>query len=125
VISSVYNYWIHKRKKFKAALIRRLQKAPAPDDPSPHVAFRPRTEKTMRQRKQAQARLKNDPQSLLKLKQLRQEFERARTLLEMIKKRERIKHELVLLSQSTFESQLQRTKRRVRNISPLPNIARY
>lgn len=40
--TAVYDYWVGKRNTFNKALIRRFQIPPDFNDPSPHLAFRPR-----------------------------------------------------------------------------------
>eukprot|EP01132_Coremiostelium_polycephalum_P002347 gene2347-2895_t len=96
-INQIYNHWLAKRKDKTNSMIRRLLKPPDRDDPSPYKAFRPR-EIEMKQRKTR----KNDAQSLQKMNQLRQEFERARTLLEMIKKREKLKKDHLMVVQELY-----------------------
>jgi len=80
---------------------------PEPDNTSPFKTFRKRSEEF----KQAQKRgRKNDPIALVKMKQLRQEMEKARTLLEMIKRREKIKRELFEVVVQTFDTQCTQIK---------------
>jgi enhancer of polycomb-like protein len=101
ILQIIYNYWIDKRKKFKIPLNYRFLKPPDPDDPSPYKAFRPRTEEKLKRKYR-----KNDQTSLVRMKQLRQEMERARMLLEMIKKRERLKKERIQIIKEILEFQL-------------------
>ncbi len=56
---------------------------------------------------------KNDQSSLVKLKQLRHEMERARILLEQIEKREKLKKDRVTLLNRIFELQMQLVKEEV------------
>jgi len=108
VIQSVYNYWTKRRKKNDGnPLIPELMDPPEPDDTSPFKPFRKRGEEF----KQAQRRgRKNDTMALMKMKQLRQEMEKARTLLEMIKRREKIKRELFEVATQSFEVQCSQIK---------------
>ncbi|KAL6047693.1 putative High mobility group protein B3 [Balamuthia mandrillaris] len=107
-IVAVYNYWTEKRKGLKWPLIIRLQPPPNPDDPSPFVAFRPHpyyAHLQKRKQQQQQQNRKNDRGVHRKLTQLRHDFERARMLLETVKKREKTKRELINVLYETFELQ--------------------
>jgi hypothetical protein len=101
VLKMIYNHWREKRRRERIPLIYRLLKPPDPEDPSPYRAFRHRGEEEKLKRKGR----KNDQSSLVKMKQLRLEMERARTILEMIKKRERQKKEVVEYVSQIFELQ--------------------
>jgi len=108
IISQVYQHWEFRRNQYNKPINGRYDKPPAFNDPNPHVAFRPREKQTQRQKKSG----RNDQGAFLKLKQLRQEFERARMLLEMIKKREKLKREYVsvITSIAKLEAILQKKK---------------
>ncbi|GAM24942.1 hypothetical protein SAMD00019534_081170 [Acytostelium subglobosum LB1] len=96
VAQALHTYWMEKRKT-RSTLIRRLLRPPDREDPSPYKAFRPREVEL----KQKKAR-KNDQASFNKMNTLRQEFERARTLLEMLKKRERLKKDHFAVVQQIY-----------------------
>lgn len=89
LVRAIYYHWKYQRKiRNDHFAIDRLNPIPNQNDPSPFVAFRPREN-----RLQSRFSRKNDQQSFLKLKQLRHDFERARMLLETIKKREKLKRD--------------------------------
>jgi len=88
IINQIYQHWLTKRKKQPNSFLRRLLKPPDREDPSPYKAFRAREVNDINKQKKAR---KNDAASLQKMQQLRQEMERARTIMEMIKKREKLK----------------------------------
>jgi len=102
VFQQIYNHWLGRRKRLRTPLNTRFLKPPDPEDPSPYRAFRIRTEDLKKKKFK-----KNDENSYLKLKQLRREFEHARTLLEMIKKREKLKRDYLYFYAQVFESQLE------------------
>lgn len=103
VVQVVYQYWIKKRERNNnQPLITDLIEPPDPEDPNPYKPFRRRTEEF----KQTQrGRRKNDLPALLKMRQLRHEMERARTLLEQIKKREKLKKDRMEVIAEIFELQ--------------------
>ncbi|KAF2078215.1 hypothetical protein CYY_000505 [Polysphondylium violaceum] len=88
IVTQIYQHWVNKRKKQTNSFLRRLLKPPDREDPSPYKAFRAREAADINKQKKAR---KNDAASLQKMQQLRQEMERARTIMEMIKKREKLK----------------------------------
>jgi len=103
VIEEVFNYWLQKRQENNGhPLITDFIEPPDPEDPNPYKPFRRRTEEF----KQTNRRVrKNDVTALVKMKQLRQEMEKSRTLLEMIKKREKMKKDKLEIIQQIFELQ--------------------
>lgn len=102
ITQAVYAYWVNRRKHSKMPLLYRFLRPPDPEDPSPYHAFRPRTDPDKFKRKGR----KNDQSSLGRMKQLRLEMERARTLFEMIKKRERLKRDMMEAAIEMFDTQL-------------------
>jgi len=106
VFQQVYNHWVKKRAQQYNPLLRRFTKITDPDDPDPTKAFRERIEDKVPQRKGR----RNDQPSLLKMKQLRAEMERVRTLLETIKKREKLKRDKFYLQDQIFDLQCIKVK---------------
>jgi len=102
-LQQVYEYWKTRRNRLGHPLNMRYLKPPEPEDPSPYKAFRPRTDDMKKIRKSR----KNDQPSLQKLRQMRQEMERARTILEQIKKREKLKMDKVTYMRRIFELQME------------------
>jgi len=96
-IESIYAYWISKRTRLKRPLLYSLVPPPAPDDPSPLVAFRPRDKETKKRSR------KSNKLVLQQLKQLRRELEDGKTLLELVKKRERLKRDYLMLTRRAVE----------------------
>eukprot|EP00005_Dracoamoeba_jomungandri_P001596 CAMPEP_0174250742 /NCGR_PEP_ID=MMETSP0439-20130205/818_1 /TAXON_ID=0 /ORGANISM="Stereomyxa ramosa, Strain Chinc5" /LENGTH=566 /DNA_ID=CAMNT_0015330889 /DNA_START=172 /DNA_END=1873 /DNA_ORIENTATION=- len=97
--AAIFKYWSTKRAKLKRPLLDRFVPPPDIHDPSPFVAFRPREISS----KHKKNNRKNDRAAFAQLTQLRREFERARMLLEMIKKREKQKRERITVLHDLFE----------------------
>ncbi|XP_043930804.1 enhancer of polycomb homolog 2 [Protopterus annectens] len=101
LIKAVYDYWVRKRKNCKApSLIPQIkqEKRDGSTNNDPYVAFRRRTEKM-----QTRKNRKNDEASYEKMLKLRREFSRAITILEMVKRREKTKRELLHLTLEVIE----------------------
>ncbi|XP_073490312.1 enhancer of polycomb homolog 2 [Aquarana catesbeiana] len=101
LIKSVYDYWVRKRKNCRGpSLIPQIkqEKRDGSTNSDPYVAFRRRTEKM-----QTRKNRKNDEASYEKMLKLRREFSRAITILEMIKRREKTKRELLHLTLEVVE----------------------
>ncbi|XP_069588994.1 enhancer of polycomb homolog 2 [Ranitomeya imitator] len=101
LIKSVYDYWVRKRKNCRGpSLIPQIkqEKRDGSTNNDPYVAFRRRTEKM-----QTRKNRKNDEASYEKMLKLRREFSRAITILEMIKRREKTKRELLHLTLEVVE----------------------
>ncbi|XP_013871598.1 enhancer of polycomb homolog 1 isoform X2 [Austrofundulus limnaeus] len=101
LIKEVYDYWSRKRKNSKANSLIPTVKQEKRDGSStgdPYVAFRRRTEKM-----QTRKNRKNDEASFEKMLKLRRDLSRAVTILEMIKRREKSKRELLHLTLEIFE----------------------
>lgn len=75
----------------------------------PYKAFRPRLEEKLKKKSR-----KNDLTSYLKMKELRQEMERARTVLEMLKKREKLKKDYMYFLELVFDAKLADIRENVR-----------
>ncbi|KAB7494016.1 Enhancer of polycomb-like protein 1 [Armadillidium nasatum] len=95
LITAVYDYWLNKRLRLQHPLIPQVKSekgvGSAPTDP--YVAFRKRTEKM-----QTRKNRKNDETSFEKMLKLRRDLQRAVTLVEMVKRREKSKRELLHLN---------------------------
>ncbi|XP_068091870.1 enhancer of polycomb homolog 1 isoform X1 [Hyperolius riggenbachi] len=101
VITEVYDYWIKKRKNSRGSSLIPAVKQEKRDGSStsdPYVAFRRRTEKM-----QTRKNRKNDEASYEKMLKLRRDLSRAVTILEMIKRREKSKRELLHLTLEIME----------------------
>ncbi|KAK0144100.1 Enhancer of polycomb 1 [Merluccius polli] len=101
LIREVFDYWSRKRKVCKAGCLLAIVKQEKRDGSStsdPYVAFRRRTEKM-----QTRKNRKNDEASYEKMLKLRRDLSRAVTILEMIKRREKSKRELLHLTLEIFE----------------------
>uniref|UniRef100_A0A3Q3LV06 Enhancer of polycomb homolog n=1 Tax=Mastacembelus armatus TaxID=205130 RepID=A0A3Q3LV06_9TELE len=101
LIKLVFDYWSCKKEIRKGGCLIPNVKQETKDDTSssdPYVAFRRRTEK-MQTRKSR----KNDEASYEKLLKLRRDLSRAVTILEMIKRREKSKRELLHLTLEIVE----------------------
>nr|XP_004668222.1 enhancer of polycomb homolog 1 isoform X1 [Jaculus jaculus] len=101
LIRDVYEYWIKKRKNCRGTCLIPSVKQEKRDGSStndPYVAFRRRTEKM-----QTRKNRKNDEASYEKMLKLRRDLSRAVTILEMIKRREKSKRELLHLTLEIME----------------------
>ncbi|XP_071340739.1 enhancer of polycomb homolog 1-like isoform X2 [Trachinotus anak] len=101
LIKEVFDYWSHKRKTCKGGSLIPSVKQEKRDGSStsdPYVAFRRRTEKM-----QTRKNRKNDEASYEKMLKLRRDLSRAVTILEMIKRREKSKRELLHLTLEIVE----------------------
>ncbi|KAJ8278052.1 hypothetical protein GJAV_G00083300 [Gymnothorax javanicus] len=101
LIGEVFDYWTRKRKSCKSASLIPTVKQEKRDGSStndPYVAFRRRTEKM-----QTRKNRKNDEASYEKMLKLRRDLSRAVTILEMIKRREKSKRELLHLTLEVVE----------------------
>ncbi|XP_047662548.1 enhancer of polycomb homolog 1-like [Tachysurus fulvidraco] len=101
LIMEVFEYWSKKRKSCQSGSLIPSVKQEKRDGSStndPYVAFRRRTEK-MQTRKNP----KNDEVSYGKMLKLRRDLSRAVTILEMIKRREKSKRELLHLTLEIVE----------------------
>ncbi|XP_056610336.1 enhancer of polycomb homolog 2 [Triplophysa dalaica] len=105
LLKSVYDYWVRKRKNCRGpSLIPRIkqEKRDGSTNNDAYVAFRRRTEKM-----QTRKNRKNDEASYEKMLKLRREFSRTMSILEMIKKREKSKRELLHLTLEVVEKRYQ------------------
>ena len=84
VIQEVYTYWIQKRSKLKRPLLRRFWPVTSTDDTNPHMVFRPREKEKYKLRKKRQ----NDVNAYRKMKQLREDFDNLRAILDVVRHRE-------------------------------------
>ncbi|KAG5841659.1 hypothetical protein ANANG_G00168980 [Anguilla anguilla] len=101
LIREVFEYWTRKRRSSKSASLIPTVKQEKRDGSStsdPYVAFRRRTEKM-----QTRKNRKNDEASYEKMLKLRRDLSRAVTILEMIKRREKSKRELLHLTLEIIE----------------------
>ncbi|XP_045207305.1 enhancer of polycomb homolog 1-like [Mercenaria mercenaria] len=95
LIIAVYDYWLNKRLRTQHPLILsvKTEKRDGSTTNNPYVAFRRRTEKM-----QTRKNRKNDETSYEKMLKLRRDLSRAVTLLEFVKRREKMKKEMLQLA---------------------------
>ncbi|KAG5283794.1 hypothetical protein AALO_G00046230 [Alosa alosa] len=99
LLKSVYDYWMRKRKSRQSLIPQvKQEKRDGSTNNDAYVAFRRRTEKM-----QTRKNRKNDEASYEKMLKLRREFSRTVTILEMVKKREKVKRELLHLTLEVVE----------------------
>ncbi|XP_056632876.1 enhancer of polycomb homolog 1 [Diorhabda sublineata] len=104
LIIAVFDYWLNKRLKTQHPLILtvKTEHRSGTAANNPYLAFRRRTEKM-----QTRKNRKNDEASYEKMLKLRRDLYRAVTLLELVKRREKIKREHVHLTVEVFEKRFQ------------------
>ncbi|KAL4229035.1 Glycosyltransferase 64 protein C4 [Mactra antiquata] len=95
LIIAVYDYWLNKRLRTQHPLILsvKTEKRDGSTTNNPYVAFRRRTEKM-----QTRKNRKNDEASYEKMLKLRRDLSRAVTVLEFVKRREKMKKEMLQLA---------------------------
>jgi len=106
LILAVYDYWLNKRLETQQCLIPTV-KTEARDGQTggginPYIGFRRRTEKM-----QTRKNRKNDEDSYIRMLKLRRDINRAVMLLEMVKRREKLKKENLNLTTEIFEKRYQ------------------
>lgn len=101
---AVYDYWLNKRLKTQHPLILyvKTENRGNMTPNNPYLAFRRRTEKM-----QTRKNRKNDESSYEKMLKLRRDLSRAVTLLDMIRRREKLKREQLHLSIEIYEKRYQ------------------
>lgn len=104
LIIAVFDYWLNKRLRTQHPLILtvKTEHRSGTAANNPYLAFRRRTEKM-----QTRKNRKNDEASYEKMLKLRRDLYRAVTLLELVKRREKIKREHVHLTVEVFEKRFQ------------------
>lgn len=102
VTNEVYNYWVQKRSKLKRPLLRRFWPVTSTEDTNPHLVFRPREKEKYKLRKKRQ----NDANAYRKMKQLRDDFDNLRAVLDLVRKREEVYRMHVQLEIEQFEQRL-------------------
>lgn len=101
--SDVYSYWKHRRDKLGKPLLRRFWPPTPVNDTDPHRVFRARLEKE--KYKLRRSRL-SEKDSYDKMRQLKYDCEKALSILNLIKMRERMKQAALLVQQELFEQTL-------------------
>ncbi|XP_058114422.1 uncharacterized protein LOC131257663 isoform X2 [Magnolia sinica] len=94
VFHSIYNYWKAKRERLQKPILRRLQPPPPVNDTNPYNVFRPR-EKAHRLHTRRMQRRENNVQSFEKLRQVRRNLDQAKTIVEILVKREEKRREVM------------------------------
>jgi enhancer of polycomb-like protein len=102
VIQEIYTYWVQKRSKLKRPLLRRFWPVTSTDDTNPHMVFRPREKEKYKLRKKRQ----NDLNACRKLKQLREDFDNLRTVLDIVRHREELHRIHVQLQVDLYQQRL-------------------
>lgn len=104
LIIAAYDYWLNKRLRLEHPLILQVktEKRDGSTTNNPYVAFRRRTEKM-----QTRKNRKNDEYSYEKMLKLRRDLNRAVTILELIKRREKTKKEMLQLTIEVLEKRYQ------------------
>lgn len=102
VVDSIYNYWVQKRSKLKKPLLRKFWPVTATNDTNPHQVFRPREKEKYKLRKKRQ----NDLDAYKKIKQLKADFQKARVLLELIKRREVLSKTVLDMQNDWFDQRI-------------------
>lgn len=98
---AVYDYWLSKRLAVQAQTLIAKVKTDKRDGTSssdPYVAFRRRTEKM-----QTRKNRKNDEASFEKMNKLRRDIKKALTIIDLVKRREKSKKELLEYTKEVFE----------------------
>jgi enhancer of polycomb-like protein len=100
LIIAVYDYWLNKRLQLQHALIPQVktEKRDGSTTSNPYVAFRRRTEKM-----QTRKNRKNDEVSYEKMLKLKKDLNKALLILELLKRREKSKKELLKLTVEVAE----------------------
>ncbi|XP_032366006.1 enhancer of polycomb homolog 2 isoform X2 [Etheostoma spectabile] len=105
LLKAAYDYWVRKRKNWRGpSLIPHIkpERRDGSTNSDAYVAFRRRTEKM-----QTRKNRKNDEASYEKMLRLRREFSRTVDILEMVKRREKSKRELLHLTLQLVERRYQ------------------
>ena len=108
LILAVFDYWLNKRLDTQQCLIPNVKtevrdgQNSSSSNVNPYIAFRRRTEKM-----QTRKNRKNDEESYIKMLKLRRDLNRAVLLLEMVKKREKLKKENLNLTTDIFDKRYQ------------------
>eukprot|EP00300_Choanocystis_sp_HF-7_P018284 c19994_g1_i2.p1 GENE.c19994_g1_i2~~c19994_g1_i2.p1 ORF type:complete len:451 (+),score=79.46 c19994_g1_i2:506-1858(+) len=103
----IYEHWEKKRKSKGKALLRRFVDPPEMNDPDPKVAFRPRHKTFTRSRR------RNDVTSFRKMKEIRSGLERLQMLLELIKRREKLKEQEITARHVVYEAKIEQLLSRI------------
>jgi len=102
VVSDVYDHWIQKRCRLKRPLLRRFWPVTACNDTNPHLVFRPREKEKYKLRKKRQ----NDLDALHKLRRLKKDFTRLKTMCNFVSHRETLQKFSLDLGEDIFEQQI-------------------
>jgi enhancer of polycomb-like protein len=102
IIQQVYNYWVQKRSRLRRPLLRRYWPVTSTDDTNPHMVFRPREKEKYKLRKKRQ----NDANAYRKMKQLRDDFDNLRAVIDLVRKREELYRAHVQLQVQLFHQRL-------------------
>jgi len=104
LIIAVYDYWLNKRLKMQRPLTAAVKsdKRDGTTTNNPYVAFRRRTEKM-----QTRKNRKNDEVSYEKMLKLRRDLQKTLTLVELLKRREKSKKELLQLTIEVMEKRFE------------------
>lgn len=100
LVTEIYDYWVEKRLKTQIPLrpTVRQEKREGTSSKSPYIAFRKRTEKM-----QTRKNRKNDEASYEKMLKLKRDLNRAVNLLDLVKKRERMKRDSLNITVDIFK----------------------
>jgi enhancer of polycomb-like protein len=100
LVTEIYDYWVEKRLKTQIPLrpTVRQEKREGASSKSPYIAFRKRTEKM-----QTRKNRKNDEASYEKMLKLKRDLNRAVNLLDLVKKRERMKRDHLNITVDIFK----------------------
>lgn len=99
-VSEIWDYWVNKRLRTKIPLRPSVsqEKRDGVSSNSPYIAFRKRTEKM-----QTRKNRKNDEASYEKMLKLKRDLNRAVSLLDMVKRRERLKRDQLGITVDIFK----------------------
>ena len=105
LLLAIHGHWVEKRRQIGKPLLRQFWPTTPLSDTNPHNVFRPREKEGYRLRK-TRGRNENPMEIYKRMEMMRDGFSQAKEILELIRKREIVKQEILCVTYEQFNQSL-------------------